>query len=49
VHHVREKDIRWKELKRYLERKYLTKRYYDRKMKDFFELKLGSMTIDEYK
>jgi hypothetical protein len=31
-----------------LEKKYLTKRYYDRKMKEFFELKLGSMTIDEY-
>jgi hypothetical protein len=30
------------------ERKYLTKRYYDRKMKEFFELNLGSMTIDEY-
>ena len=28
--------------------KCLTKRYYDRKMKDFFELKLGNMTIDEY-
>ena len=26
----------------------MTKRYYDRKMKDFFELKLGSMSIDEY-
>ena len=30
-------------------KKYLTKRYYDKKMKEFFELKLGSMTIDEYK
>ena len=29
-------------------KKYLTKRYYDRKMKEFFKLKLGSMTIDEY-
>jgi hypothetical protein len=48
VQHVREKDITWKEFKRYFERKYLTKRYYDRKMKEFFELKLGSMTIDEY-
>jgi hypothetical protein len=28
--------------------KYLTKRYYDKKMKEFFEIKLGSMTIDEY-
>jgi hypothetical protein len=26
----------------------LTKRYYDRKMKEFFELKIGNMTIDEY-
>jgi hypothetical protein len=26
----------------------LTKRYYDRKMKEFFELKLGNITIDEY-
>jgi hypothetical protein len=42
-----EKDVTWKEFKRYFEKKYLTKRYYDRKM-EFFELKLGSMTIDEY-
>jgi hypothetical protein len=36
-----------KEFKRYFENKYLNKRYYDRNMKEFFELKLGSMTIDE--
>jgi hypothetical protein len=48
VQHIREKDITWKEFKRYFEKKYLTKRYYDRKMKEFFEIKLGSMTIDEY-
>jgi hypothetical protein len=48
VQHVREKDITWKEFKRYFERKYLTKIYYDRKMKEFFKLKLGNMTIDEY-
>jgi hypothetical protein len=48
VQHIRDKDITWKEFKRYFRKKYLTKRYYDRKMKDFFELKLGSMTIDEY-
>jgi hypothetical protein len=33
VQHIRERDITWKESKRYFERKYLTKRYYDRKMK----------------
>jgi hypothetical protein len=48
VQHIREKDVTWKEFKKYFEKKYLTKRYYDRKMKDFFELKLGSMSIDEY-
>jgi hypothetical protein len=48
VQHIKDKEVTWKEFKRYFEKKYLTKRYYDRKMKDFFELKLGSMTIDEY-
>jgi hypothetical protein len=48
VQHIREKEVTWKEFKRYFEKKYLTKRYYDRKMKEFFELKLGSMTMDEY-
>jgi hypothetical protein len=46
--HIREKDITWREFKRYFKKKYLTKRYYDRKKKEFFELKLGNMTIDEY-
>jgi hypothetical protein len=48
VQHIREKDIIWKEFKRYFEKKYLTKRYYYRKMKELFEIKLSSMTIDEY-
>jgi hypothetical protein len=48
VQHIREKNVTWKEFKKHFEKKYLTKRYYDKKMKEFFELKLGSMTIDEY-
>jgi hypothetical protein len=48
VQHIKEKNVTWKEFKKHFENKYLTKRYYDRKMKEFFELKLGSMTIDEY-
>jgi hypothetical protein len=48
VQHIREKDVTWKEFKGYFEKKYLAKRYYDRKMKEFFELKLGNMVIDEY-
>jgi hypothetical protein len=48
VQHIREKEVMWKDFKRYFEKKYLTKRYYDRKMKEVFELKLGNMTINEY-
>jgi hypothetical protein len=48
VQHLKEKNVTWKDFKRHFEKKYLTKRYYNKKMKEFFELKLGSMTIDEY-
>jgi hypothetical protein len=48
VQHIKEKNVTWKEFKKYFQNKYLTKRYYDKKMKEFFELNLGSMTIDEY-
>jgi hypothetical protein len=40
VQHIKEKNITWKEFKKHFENKYLTMRYYDRKMKEFFELKL---------
>jgi hypothetical protein len=46
VQHIKEKSITWREFKKYFEKKYLTKRYYNKKMKEFFELKLGSTTID---
>ena len=48
VQHIDEKNVTWREFKRYFQNKYLAKRYYDNKMKEFFELKLWSMTIDEY-
>jgi hypothetical protein len=48
VQHIDENKVTWREFKRYFLKKYLNKRYYDKKMKEFFELKLGSMTIDEY-
>ena len=43
-----EKRISWTQFKGYFQEKYLSKHYYERKMKEFFELKLGSMIIDEY-
>ena len=48
VQHIYERRVTWREFKRYFQKKYLTKRYYDKKMKEFFKLKLGSMMIDEY-
>jgi hypothetical protein len=49
VQHIYEKKVTWREFKRYFENKYLTKHYYGRKMKEFFELELGSTMIDEHK
>jgi hypothetical protein len=46
VQHINEKNVTWKEFKGYFQKKYLTKRYYEKKMKELFELKLGSMIID---
>jgi hypothetical protein len=48
VEHLREKNVTWKEFMRHFEKRYLTKRYYKKGMKELFELKLGRMTIDEY-
>jgi hypothetical protein len=48
VQYIYEKKGTWREFKRYFQNKYLTKRYYEKKMKEFFELKLESMMIDEY-
>jgi hypothetical protein len=35
-------------VQKYFQKKYLSEKYYDKKMQEFFELKLGSMTMDEY-
>jgi hypothetical protein len=48
VQHIKDKNVTWKEFKKHFENKYLNKRYYDRNLKEFFDLKLGSITIDEY-
>ena len=36
------------QFKGYFQEKYFSEHYYERMMKEFFELKLGSMTMDEY-
>jgi hypothetical protein len=48
VQQIDENKVTWRGFNRYFQKKYLTKCYYDKKMKDFFELKLGNMTIDKH-
>jgi hypothetical protein len=47
VEHLKERNVTWKESRNHFEKKYMTKRYYDKKMKELFELNSGSMTIEE--
>jgi hypothetical protein len=48
VEHINESRITWKQFKRYFQKEYLSENFYDKKMQEFFELKLGSMTMIEY-
>jgi hypothetical protein len=43
-----EKDFSWKKFDKHFKKKYLTEEYFDGKTKEFYELKLGQLTIDEY-
>jgi len=40
--------LSWREFKRIFRKKYLLERYYDGKAREFYELKMGSMTNEEY-
>jgi hypothetical protein len=46
--HLDEKMILWRKFKGYFQYKYWSEHYYERNMKDLFELKLGSMGMDEH-
>ena len=43
-----EKRISWRKFKEYFQEKYFSEHYYERKMKEFFELKFGTMSMEEY-
>jgi hypothetical protein len=45
---VREEDLSWKQFEKYFRKKYLSEKYFDKKTKEFYELKLGQLTIEEY-
>ena len=48
VKKTNEINIVWKQFKKYFKQNYLSDRYYDDKIKEFHELILGQMTMEEY-
>ena len=44
---VKEKCMEWLDFKKYFKKQYLSKSYYERKTKKFYELRLGQMTMDD--
>ena len=48
VNNINERIIVWKQFKKYFKQKYLFDMYYDDKIKEFHELRLGQLTMEEY-
>ena len=48
VRGIQEEKLTWNEFERLFRKKYLSERYYDDRAKEFYELKMGSMTNEEY-
>ena len=48
MEHVNESGITWKQFKKCFQKEYLLEHFYDKKMQESFELRLGSMTMAEY-
>ena len=44
VKKVSERNIVWKQFQKYFKQKYLSYKYYDDKIKEFHELRLGQLT-----
>ena len=45
---IHEKDLSWKQFEKYFKEKYMSEKYFDGKTKEFYELRLGQLTIEEY-
>ena len=48
VRGIHEEELTWSEFERLFKKKYLSERYYDDREKEFYELKMGSVTDEEY-
>jgi hypothetical protein len=45
---IHEKDLSWKQFEKYFKEKYSSEKYFYGKTKEFYELRLGQLTIEEY-
>jgi len=45
---IREEELTWSEFGRIFRNKYISERYYENREKEYYELKMGSMTDEEY-
>jgi hypothetical protein len=45
---IHEEGLYWKWSERYFRKKSLSKKYFDEKTKEFYALKMGQLTIEEY-
>jgi hypothetical protein len=45
---IHEEDLSWKQFEKHFKKKYLSEKYFDGKTKEFYELKLGQLIIEEY-
>jgi hypothetical protein len=48
VEHISENQITWKKFKKYFQKEYLSDNFYEKKMQEFFELRLGIMPMEKY-
>jgi len=44
---LKEKQLEWFDFKKYFKKQYLSESYYERKTKEFYELRLGQMTMED--
>ena len=48
VRSIDDQDVTWDSFQQYFKDKYLIELFYDKKSREFHDLKMGQMTIDEY-
>ena len=47
VKNLKEKYVTWRIFKKYFKTKFLSEKYYEERAKEFYELRLGSMSMKE--